>query len=427
MIKLSELLNGIYLPLEFMESRKELELLVKEAEGKKIFIDNFQDANNEIKEYIEKGLWNVVIASRNPLDMKRDFKIIQLDWMFDEDGIIKYLGEKNIEIEKDLLKEIKDKISYPIKLRILREYLLRKELKILNRKSLKEIPEFPGELKDWYDRFVWKDFGKEERGLAFILSLLRENADIGVLSAISNISEGKIDESIGKMSGILNKVNECYSIFHDTFKDFCAGENGKLKDKRNLHKKIGNYYESLLGIPIKSAGIKARFYGMYHYRNCFDKENFMKVFSIDLVSDLINLGEWIEAKENLEFSLNCEITARERERIVGKLGIVRCIARQMRDKSADLNANEVLANLERDDAVKKTYAKVKELCFKFGLDKLCSKRGFADDCIPTLIILYQSTENKGYLMTLAQIIYDAPDEVKQEFINMVPEIEEFLK
>ncbi|PKP54477.1 MAG: hypothetical protein CVT90_01085, partial [Candidatus Altiarchaeales archaeon HGW-Altiarchaeales-3] len=327
MVKLSKIANGIYIPLERVGNSKELMLLIGNAKDKKIFLDNLQDAGKEVREYIEKSLWNVVIASRNRCDMKREFKIIELESVFDEKGIIKYLDEYNIEVEKELLNEIKDKISYPIKLRILREYMRKNKIKFLDENSFSKMPDFPEELSDWYEIYVWSDFKENEKTktLSFILALLAEPADIGMLSVIlkskiHEIHEGAVDGSIIRMQGILNETNGRYEIFHDTFREFCTGENGRLKDARDFHETIGDYYKNLLENEDKTAEFRARFYGMYHYKNAFAKEKFMEVYSREILNLLINKCKWQDAKENLKFALKCKINEKERAEILHTLG-----------------------------------------------------------------------------------------------------------
>ena len=324
MLMLCKLCNGYYIPLDAVKEKEIFELLVREARGKnkRIFVDDFHCATQEIQEYIQAYLWNVVLASREECTIRRDFTCYTLGLLNKED-IREYFSVYNIAIEEDVLKRLEDDLSFPIKLKIFVNYLQSKGIIHLDEHNFEVILEdlelkfrLPDELNEFYKKFVFGLFDEKQIHLCYVLSLLRSPASVGRLSEISHFPEGEVSKLLEKMLGVVEVYEKRYTIFHESFREFCLQD---LGDARELHKKIGNYFE---GLVETESDLEARIEGMYHLRVAGLDDEFRRVFDLSVVQLLVHVGLWDEAEENLEFGLKIFVDEKMRADTMIVLGTV---------------------------------------------------------------------------------------------------------
>jgi len=324
MLMLCKLCNGYYIPLDAVKEKEIFELLVREARGKnkRIFVDDFHCATQEIQEYIQAYLWNVVLASREECTIRRDFTCYTLGLLNKED-IKEYFSVYNIAIEEDVLKRLEDDLSFPIKLKIFVNYLQSKGIIHLDEHNFEVILEdlelkfrLPDELNEFYKKFVFGLFDEKQIHLCYVLSLLRSPASVGRLSEISHFPEGEVSKLLEKMLGVVEVYEKRYTIFHESFREFCLQD---LGDARELHKKIGNYFE---GLVETESDLEARIEGMYHLRVAGLDDEFRRVFDLSVVQLLVHVGLWDEAEENLEFGLKIFVDEKMRADTMIVLGTV---------------------------------------------------------------------------------------------------------
>ncbi|MGD2251107.1 MAG: tetratricopeptide repeat protein [Candidatus Methanofastidiosia archaeon] len=306
MIKLCNKLNGYYIPLDVVKETEVLEILITEAkeQDKRIFLDDFHCAPVEIQEYIQAYVVNVIVASRREPTITRDFTMYTLE-LLDTPDIKEYFVYYGIDIEKDILEMLKNDLDFPIKLRIFVDYLGSKGYVNLDEPILKEIVkdlglekfQLPDELNEFYKKFVFNRLNEEQIQLCYVLSLLRGSGSVGQLSQIAGISGGEVSKLLSNMQGVLKVYEDRFTIFHDSFAEFC---HKGLGDARGLHKRIGMYFEGLEN----SEGIVE---AMYHYRVSGEKKGFKRVYDLSVVQSLIDGGGWDEAKKDLEVGIEvCE-------------------------------------------------------------------------------------------------------------------------
>jgi len=313
MKKLSILLNGIYIPIGVVGGymgEKQVNILQRlisdEKEKKIVFFDDFQKATKEVKSWVEILPFCVIASREDPILKKRNSKLIKMEYM-NENAVIEYLGHCNISIEKYLLGEIFNDISYPIKLHILTEYMKKHNIAAIDKNFVNKIKEeglLNAGFEKWYETWVWKDLSDEEHEITRILSLLRESADFGMLREICKMLNTKISETnLENLSGVIKKEYEKYFIFHDSFAEFVKK---KLGDSRDYHKNIGMYYKGIIDTSTdENEKTNAKLFGMHHFRNAGDKENFASLFDLGFIQKLQLWGWWNDAEENLKFALNC--------------------------------------------------------------------------------------------------------------------------
>jgi tetratricopeptide (TPR) repeat protein len=325
LLRLCELHNGYYIPLSKVREIAVLEWLVKEARtaGKSLFIDDFYLATPEVKAYIESCLWDVVVASRGDCDMDRTFHHIRLEFLEEED-IRAYFSLHGISIDAEVLELVGDDLGFPIKLRIFVEYLKRSGVSALTRGRFEEIMgelglenhELPGELSEFYEKFVFRFLNRNQIELCYILSLLRFPGSVGQLSVISGIDEGGVRKLLNGMMGVLERYESGYGVFHESFREFCIAD---LGDTRKLNKKMGDYFRELVS---GENGDEARIEAMYHYRNAEERSGFAQVFDFSTIDLLELAGLWSEARQNLEFGLNIWSNEETRGSLLLSLGII---------------------------------------------------------------------------------------------------------
>ena len=325
LLKLCESCEGYYIPLEKVHETAVFELLIREAEnmGRRIFIDDFQSATDEIAVYVQSYLTNVVIASREKCRIKRPFHGIQVGVLQEED-IRAYFSFHGLTITDEVLNLLKEDLNFPIKLRIFVNYLKKEGILTLDLENLVkvfdnlEIEKFqlPDELADFYEIFVFNHFNRKQKDLCNILSLLRFPASIGRLSGISGMSEGEIPGLLKKMEGILAVYESKYSIFHESFREYCITS---LGDTQNLNKKIGIYFEDLTETDDEIEGIVE---AMYHYRISGLKSSFKLVFNLPVINALIWIGRWSEARADLEFALKTSLNEKVKADTLQIFGIL---------------------------------------------------------------------------------------------------------
>jgi tetratricopeptide (TPR) repeat protein len=225
--------------------------------------------------------------------------------LLDTPDIKEYFVYYGIDIKKDILEMLKDDLDFPIKLRIFVDYLGSKGYVNLDEPILKEIVkdlglekfQLPDELNKFYKKFVFNRFNKEQIQLCYVLSLLRGSGSVGQLSQIAGISGGEVSKLLSRMQGVLKVYENRFTIFHDSFAEFC---HKGLGDARGLHKKIGMYFEGLEN----SEGIVE---AMYHYMVSGEKKGFKRVYDLSVVQSLIDVGWWDEAGKDLEVGVEvCE-------------------------------------------------------------------------------------------------------------------------
>jgi tetratricopeptide (TPR) repeat protein len=325
LLRLCELHNGYYIPLSKVREIAVLEWLVKEARtaGKSLFIDDFHLATPEVKAYIESCLWDVVVASRGDCDMDRTFYQARLGFLEEED-VKKYFSLHGIDIDAEVLELVGDDLGFPIKLRIFVEYLKRNGVSALTRGRFEEIMgelglenyELPGELSEFYEKFVFGFLDRNQIELCYILSLLRFPGSVGQLSAISGIDEGGVRKLLNGMMGVLERYENWYRVFHESFREFCIAD---LGDTRKLNKEIGDYFR---GLTSGENGEGARIEAMYHYRNAGETSGFAEVFDFSTIDLLELAGLWSEARQNLEFGLDVWDDKETRGNLLLSLGIL---------------------------------------------------------------------------------------------------------
>jgi tetratricopeptide (TPR) repeat protein len=325
LLKLCELCNGCYIPLDIITERQILELLHEEAkaEKKRIFIDDFHRATPEIQQYVQGYIPDVVLSSREKPTIRRDFTYIELT-LLDKEDIREYFSFYNIEIKEEPLKFLKNDLNFPIKLRIFVNYCIRCNISYLDTAVLKEILknlglkkfQLPDKLSEFYRTLVFNLFDKDQRNLCYFLSLLRFPASVGRLSELSDLSPGEVSTLMEKMMGVLNVHEGTYAIFHETFTEFCLLDMG---DTRKWHERIGSYFEEAIGTDID---LEARIEEMYHYRKAGSKDAFERVFDLSIASALHDAGLWNEAREDLEFALRTSVDDKERADTLLVLGII---------------------------------------------------------------------------------------------------------
>ncbi|MBU7043871.1 MAG: tetratricopeptide repeat protein [Theionarchaea archaeon] len=306
LLKLCAACNGYYIPLEKVHESAVFEILIQEAmeQGKRVFLDDFQSATDEISAYVQSYLTGMVIASREKCRIQRPFHVIQVGALQKKD-IRAYFYLHNLDITDDVLHILEDDLGFPIKLRIFVHFLQEEKISILTLDTLRNVFkklgienfQLPDELSEFYEIFVFNHFNKKQKNLCNILSLLRNPTTLGRLSGISNISEGEISELVKKMEGILTVHKNRYYIFHDSFREYCISTVGDVK---NLHNKIGLYFENLIETDDYMEGIIE---AMYHYRISGRKSSFKRVFTLPVVNALVHIGLWNEARKNLEYAL----------------------------------------------------------------------------------------------------------------------------
>ena len=313
MKKLSILLNGIYIPIGVVGGymgEKQVNILQRlisdEKEKKIVFFDDFQKATKEVKSWVEILPFCVIASREDPILKKRNSKLIKMEYM-NENAVIEYLKHRNISIEKYLLGEIFNDISYPIKLHILTEYMKKHNIAAIDKNFVNKIKEeglLNAGFEKWYETWVWKDLSDEEHEITRILSLLRESADFGMLCEICKMLNTKISETnLENLSGVIKKEYEKYFIFHDSFTEFVKK---KLGDSRDYHKNIGMYYKGIIDTSTdENEKTNAKLFGMHHFRNAGDKENFASLFDLSFIQKLQLWGWWSDAREDLEFALIC--------------------------------------------------------------------------------------------------------------------------
>jgi tetratricopeptide (TPR) repeat protein len=325
LLMLCELCNGFYIPLDIVSDKEIFDLLIREAqtEDKRVFIDDFHRAKPEIQQYVQAYIHDVVISSREEPTIKRDFTYIEVP-LLDKKDIKEYFSVYNIKIDKETLGLLEDDLNFPIKLRIFVDYLKSGGVTCLDNAVLGEVLEelglqkfkIPDKLHEFYMVFVFNLFDKKQRDLCYVLSLLRSPASVGRLSKITGFTAGETSTLLGTMMGVLKTHEGMYEIFHETFREFCLLD---LGDTRELNKKIGTYFEELIGAE---PDFEAQVEGMYHYRESGSKTAFKRIFDLSVVGVLINIGSWEEARENLEFALKTSIDERTKADTILELGIV---------------------------------------------------------------------------------------------------------
>ncbi len=325
MLLLCKQCNGYYIPLNTVKEKEIFELLIEEAREKKkrIFVDDFHLATQEIREYILSGVLYPVLASRGELAATRPFICFKLQ-LLEEEDIREYFSVYDIEIEEEILNLLKNDLDFPIKLKIFVNYLKLKEVRQLDNTVLETILKelglekfkLPDELDEFYRKFVFGLFDEQQVHLCYILSLLRSPSSVGQLSSISDFSEGKVSRLLEKMEGILDVHERRYAVFHESFREFCLRD---LGDARRLNKKIGDYFKGLVGTE---RDLEAKIEGMYHYGICEEGADFKKVFDLSVVQFLIHVGRWDEAEKNLEFELGLSEDEKEKADTMMILGTI---------------------------------------------------------------------------------------------------------
>jgi len=303
--KLATLHNGLYIPLKRINDTRTFRALVNRAanEGKKLFIDDYNYANEHIKRYISARVWNAVISSRPPIVLRRDIDKIIIPGL-EKGDIEEYFEIKGISIEEEILEKLKEDLSLPQKLRVFVNFLKSRNISSLNSNTyydtLKQVGyegiHLSEELENWYELFIWRDFEegrypRKAKQAFFILSLVRIPINIDCLSQILEVDEETASNIIEALRAFIDYHKGYFQIFHESISNFVKS---KIGNSRNLNSKIGDVFSL---IPDS----RYKWEVLYHYRKAGSEHKFEKIFSLeDAKTQKLN-GLWEDALENLSF------------------------------------------------------------------------------------------------------------------------------
>ena len=331
LMRMASIYDGQYIALKIVKDLKTFDALVTDAKnnGKKLFIDDLDYANEEIKNSILTNVWDAMMTSRPPVQFEREIERIKLSGLEKED-IKGYFQIKSIEIEDELLEKLEKDLSLPIKLRVFVNFLESRNICRLDSQILHDnlkdigIEELilPEELGDWYDNFVWRDFGPYIRKYPdgakqalFALSLVRVPVDVTFISQILEVNEETASDIAESLRAFLNESDGFFSLFHESLLFFVRK---KLGDPAQLHIKVGDVFSSISYCNF----FVPKWEALYHYRIAKEKEKFGEAFDLALMGLYRQYGLWNEVLENLAFAENYGLPISQKAEFMTEYGLI---------------------------------------------------------------------------------------------------------